>query len=378
MFSSLTDEINETVDRLSQDCDRALAITAAEEAIRTHEDRKRAKAEEKSKSGLLFQRKHSPSKFAYTIYMAEKLKDGIIDWINAGDDLDVRGDLQLHSTRRHGETCAWLFETEQFQRWRDDTSENVLWYNASPGSGKSVLSSTVIKHLVDRGLPTAYFFYSFSDFTKRQASSGPRALALQLLHILKTGIPDKVVELYQDEMAQHAKYLRMESLVNEVLCQLLKGCSLVYLVVDGLDECLEDEQMRDMLTTIVSAPVYGTVKWFFTSRSDVHIRRMMEQLKATTMSPSAATLSTEIRLFLTDGLQPIEQAANHVDAYVEHSEGSFLYSKFLLDALRGEGITCDDDLRKALHEFPKSLTDYYLRSLLTLCKRHEREQELVQ
>ncbi|OQE41742.1 hypothetical protein PENCOP_c004G00965 [Penicillium coprophilum] len=355
IVNSMTDEINATVERLSKDCARVLAITAAEEAILVHDDRKR---------GIMEQEK--------------KIKDGIFDWIEAGDDLDLRGYLQMCSERRHAETCEWLFDEPEFQRWRDDLITNVFWYNAPLGSGKTVLSSAVINHLTKKSLPTAYYFYSFSDFTLRKAITGPRALALQLLNIMKTGIPDSVVELYQSEMAQHARYIHIPSVAVDTVNCILKGCSLVYVIVDGLDECVDDQRMRDMFTKIVSAPAYGTTKWFFTSRNDENIRKMMKQLNAVTFTPNSSTLSADIKLFLSDGLQSIEGAANHIDYFVEkHIEGSFLYSKFLVDTLQGEGITCDDDISKALQEFPKSLTGYYIRTLLKLCERHEREQELV-
>ncbi|KAJ5207447.1 hypothetical protein N7472_003895 [Penicillium cf. griseofulvum] len=355
IVNSMTDEINLTVERLSKDCARVLAITAAEEAILVHDDRKRNAIEQDN-----------------------KMKDGIFDWIRAGDDLDLRGHLQMYSERRHAETCEWLFDEPEFQRWRDDLTTNVFWYNAPLGSGKTVLSSAVINHLAAKNLPTAYYFYSFSDFTLRKAITGPRALALQLLNIIKTGIPDTVVELYQSEMAQHARYMHIPSVAVDTVNRILKGCSLVYVIVDGLDECVDDQRMREMFTKIVSSPAYGTTKWFFTSRDDVNIRNMMEQLKAVTFSPSTSTLSADIKLFLSDGLQSIACAANHIDYFVEeHIEGSFLYSKFLVDTLQGEGITCDDDISKALEEFPKSLTGYYIRTLLKLCERPEREQELV-
>ncbi|CAI7657657.1 unnamed protein product [Penicillium glandicola] len=353
--SSMTDTVNNTVECLKRDCDRVLAITAAEEAVRVYDDRKRGVIEQET-----------------------KMKDAILDWIRAGDDLDLRGHLQMYSERRHGDTCEWLFDEPGFQRWRDDLTTNVFWYNAPLGSGKTVLSSAVINHLANKGLPTAYYFYSFSDPTLRKAMTGPRALALQLLRIIKTGIPDSVVELYQNEMAQHARQIHIPSVAVDIVHRILKGCGLVYVIVDGLDECVDDQRMREMFTKIVSAPVYGTTKWFFTSRNDENIRNMMKQLKAVTFTPSPSILSADIKLFLSDGLQSIEGAANHIDHYVEeHVEGSFLYSKFLVDTLQGEGITCDDDITKAFSEFPKSLTGYYIRTLLKLCERPEREQELV-
>ncbi|KAJ5159959.1 uncharacterized protein N7482_006963 [Penicillium canariense] len=354
IFRPLVAEMQGTVDSLRRDCARVEAIAQAEEAVRANEDRKRARAEQE-----------------------EKLKNGIRDWIAAGDDLEVRCDLQMHSERRHGTTCAWIFEDEKFQHWRDSTSDPVLWYNAPPGSGKTVLSSAVVKHLTERGLPMAYFFYSFSDFTKRKPLSGPKALALQLMNILKTGIPDRVIDLYREEITKNMRHMRLRDHAIEVLHEYLKQCPLVYIVVDGLDESLDDENMRYILSSIVRAPVYGTVKWFFTSRNEGQIQGIMKNLNAVFLSPTPSTLAAEIKLFLTSGLQPIAKSLEHVDDYVEYSEGSFLYSKFLLDTLRGKGVTCDRDIQEALHGFPQGLTGYYMRSLLRLAYRSPPERDLV-
>lgn len=206
------------------------------------------------------------------------------------------------------------------------------------------------------------------------------ALAIQLLHILRPFIPDRVVETYQDEMVRHAGYLRMPSVLTEVIQQLLNQCPLVYLVVDGLDECQEDENLprvRKLLTDIVSASTYGTAKWFFTSRPDIEIGEMMNKLQATTLSPSVPVLAAEIKMFLADGLHHIPSAMERIDCRVDYSEGSFLYAKFLLDTLLGKGVTCHDDIKRALREFPKDLTGYYIRSLLKLCERSIAEQHLV-
>jgi hypothetical protein len=102
----------------------------------------------------------SPSLHVFTnirIAPIEKLKNGIRDWISAGDDLDVRGDLQFHSERRHSTTCSWIFDDGKFQHWRESMSDPVLWYNAPSGSGKTILFSAVVKHLAEGGLPSAYF-----------------------------------------------------------------------------------------------------------------------------------------------------------------------------------------------------------------------------
>ena len=235
----------------------------------------------------------------------------------------------------------------------------------------------MIKHFEKQNLATAYFFYSFSDFTKRKSLTGLRALALQLLRILKTDIPDRVKELYQEEVALYSKTMTSPDLAIEVLHQLMNQCPLVYVVMDGLDECSDDREARRLFFDILSRSVYGTIKWFFTSRPDTQVQIMMDRLKSVTISPPVATIQAEIRSFLTEGLKGMTDIIDEVEDFVEHSDGSFLYSQFLLDTLHGEGVTCDDDIRRALNEFPKGLTEYYMRTLVKLCDKSDAERELV-
>ncbi|KAJ5106986.1 hypothetical protein N7456_003661 [Penicillium angulare] len=307
----------------------------------------------------------------------ERLREGIFNWISAGEDLDVRGDLQIHADRRHRNTCTWIFQEKDFQKWSDPNSPtHHLWYKAPPGSGKSVLSSAVIKHFEEKGLPTAYFFYSFNDSTKRNALAGLRSLAVQLLNILKSDIPDRVIEIYREEMARHAKKMRLPSLIMEVLHELLKQSPIVYLIVDGLDECMDDLKACELISTISSVPVYGTTKWFFTSREDGQIKSTMNQINALTISPLVSTIRADIHSFIADELETVTLNVD-IDDFVNHSEGSFLYSQYLVDTLRGEGITCDADFTRALEGFPRGLTGYYLRTLVKLCERSEWQQDLV-
>jgi hypothetical protein len=308
----------------------------------------------------------------------ENTKQGILNWIRAGENLDVREDFEIYIRRRHEQSCAWIFEDAKFQSWRDPLSNAVLWYNAPLGSGKTILSSTVVQHLKDRGFEGVYFFFSFSDPIRRNLMSGLRALAIQVIQHLKSGIPDMVVDVYEQEIANNVNVIR-NSLITKVLLNLLKQCSRIYLVVDGLDEIDADKDTLQIISDLVSSSVslcYGTVKWFFTSRDDGGIRRMMERLKTIELSPTPSIISQDIKGFLVDKL-PTENLTYPIDRLVKYCGNNFLYSRFLSETLSGEGVTCEDDIKDALETFPTSLAGYYLRSFLKICKKMPAEQDLV-
>ncbi|RFU78967.1 wd40 repeat-containing [Trichoderma arundinaceum] len=78
-------------------------------------------------------------------------------------------------------TCDWFFQEPEVEFWmRPTTKSRILWYNAPPASGKSVLSAFIISHLKDIGLQCQYFLFNYSDQRKRSVAGSLRAIALQL------------------------------------------------------------------------------------------------------------------------------------------------------------------------------------------------------
>lgn len=320
------------------------------------------------------------------------LRREIVEWIGASVDLDVRDDYESYLKRRHVETCEWLLNDERFQRWRDDISHsnNALWYKAPLGSGKTILSSAVIQHLKCLQYKSAYFFYSFSNPSRRNVLDGIRSLSFQLLTQTDKGVPDKLINLYKKEVLRFNRTTMRDGLAEQVLCMLLEQYSLIHIIVDGLDECINEKVMTERLSSVVntSTKLYGKIRWFFSSREDGQIGNMMTDLDAITISPSPSIISADIRTFLTTGLQNFNRPiclsddihhlhCDEIDDCVTLCDGNFLYSNFVMDTLKGHGITCDSDIQRTLQEFPRTLNAYYIRSLQKLYDKSILEQTLV-
>lgn len=61
-------------------------------------------------------------------------------------------------------TCHWFLKEPKVQSWLADTEASpVLWYNAPPASGKSVLSAFVVNHLRETQRKCQYFFFKYSE-----------------------------------------------------------------------------------------------------------------------------------------------------------------------------------------------------------------------
>ncbi|KAK6833360.1 hypothetical protein PG987_008054 [Apiospora arundinis] len=135
-------------------------------------------------------------------------------------------------------TCAWLLSHETFASWVNDTHDEpfVLWINGNAASGKSVLSSFVIDHLVHLGLSCSYFFIRYNDLKKRSPSFILRSLASQIAHKIPA-YASKIRQLEAAATELKTSHFRMiwQCLFKQTLFHLERK-EPVYFVIDGLDE----------------------------------------------------------------------------------------------------------------------------------------------
>ncbi|KFX99301.1 hypothetical protein V490_01847 [Pseudogymnoascus sp. VKM F-3557] len=135
-------------------------------------------------------------------------------------------------------TCEWILSHGGFIEWLEDTHYNprILWIHGNAASGKSILSSFVINHLVQLGHPCHYFFIRFADKTKRGLSMILRSLACQLAYSTPE-YADKLRQLEITSTALETADFRnlWQWLYQQSLFQLGLGTPL-YFVIDGVDE----------------------------------------------------------------------------------------------------------------------------------------------
>ncbi|KAH7309821.1 hypothetical protein B0I35DRAFT_440686 [Stachybotrys elegans] len=300
-------------------------------------------------------------------------KKNIRDWIlGSNAHVDVRTVLKEQLERRHNRTCSWFLSDERVVEWRDNAQDSLtLWYNASPGSGKTVLASAMIDHLLNRGAVVAWFFLSFNTVGRRDGMSCLRSIALQLLTIIET-VPDSLVDIYEEEMKHHAINLESIDTAVMVVHKLLAHCPHIYVVVDGVDECNEEMSFLQTLDALISLRTYGLVKWLITSRDHAAIRGCMERAKAAEIQPNNDAVLQDVKAYFAANLSLTSQTRIYIE-----EESNFLYARFLCETIRGQGLTCEAEINEALERFPHDLTTYYARSLERISQRSKSEQELA-
>ncbi|KAL8930490.1 MAG: hypothetical protein Q9208_000674 [Pyrenodesmia sp. 3 TL-2023] len=114
--------------------------------------------------------------------MSQALRVKFEEYLSVPESPD--GDYNFFRDRWTDGTCNWILSHQAFSGWLEDVQlrPRVLWIHGNAASGKSIVSSFVIDHLTQHGLPCHYFFVRFMDRKKRALSMILRSLACQLAH----------------------------------------------------------------------------------------------------------------------------------------------------------------------------------------------------
>ncbi|KAF9728326.1 vegetative incompatibility protein HET-E-1 [Paraphaeosphaeria minitans] len=109
----------------------------------------------------------------------------ICSWLSAPDP-----STNYHKAhkQRQAETGLWLLDGHKFTEWKERVGSR-LWLYGIPGCGKTVLSSTIIEHLLqqcngDTRTVTAYFYFDFNDTQKQDPDLMLRSLLTFVLLLL--------------------------------------------------------------------------------------------------------------------------------------------------------------------------------------------------
>jgi len=177
---------------------------------------------------------------------AQELAANVRLWLRAPD---ATIDYNNAHNKCHVGTGQWLTQGPSFTTWlqRDNS---FLWLYGFAGCGKSVLCSTVIQHAfryarsqTERAV--AFFFFTFNDESKQDASAVLRALLLQLCG----QVPDLETDLTRlKESYNHGT--PPVPILLEHLRQAVSRCRHVYILLDALDESPADKSRAEVLLVI--------------------------------------------------------------------------------------------------------------------------------
>jgi tetratricopeptide (TPR) repeat protein len=263
---------------------------------------------------------------------------------------------------------SWIPKLEPFTKWRRNKTHG-LWLTAAPGFGKSVLAAHAVQ-LLKAEHPEAAVLYFFCRRTNPQLNTWER-----LVHTLASQIVMSIPstqEYFQD--LQDRKYeCEDASLIFEtfIVAPLSKVDSQVFVVVDGIDECLFMEEdlphFNDKSSTILESLTKLQCQCLLTSRPMpiskgklslwLHHRLTTENLEDIRLFTSKRVCESTV---LQSGFERLGQHAETL--VVEKGQNNFLWVSTVLNLLDKPGLSTQE-FKDLLSDNPSKLNQAYIEVL---------------
>ncbi|KAJ7496262.1 hypothetical protein B0H11DRAFT_858116 [Mycena galericulata] len=293
---------------------------------------------------------------------SHRLEEVLGKWLEFPPDTkDRQHDLRkLH----HKATGRWLPRDGRFIKWK--ATPGALWIRGISGTGKSVLSSTVIEEITTtcpKRSTVAFFYFDFRN-ERQHLDIMLRSLIWQLsgrspspysaLHRLYETLGKGTIQ------PQHVH-------LQKVLEHLLSEFDRTYIVIDGLDECNKtDWQPLVQFIHSLCHPAKNAPHLLFTSQP---LEVFKKSFKDVTFIELGSKVSTsDIRSYICSEIPKIGNWAsddNYVndvtEQIVQKSSGMFCMAACLLIELCG--CSWDDEWEEIITALPADLFGIYTRFL---------------
>ena len=146
-------------------------------------------------------------------------------------------------------TCQWFLRAPEFAKWLGEP-KGTLFCPGIPGAGKTMVAAIAIDHLLhytrtqSSSIGVAYVYCNYQEQIEQDASSMLAAIVKQLVQ----GRPWALEPVERLHKKHH--HLGMKPKIEEIfsaLQEVIAKFSTVYLVIDALDECRDNDGTRSQL-----------------------------------------------------------------------------------------------------------------------------------
>ena len=254
-----------------------------------------------------------------------KQYESIVSWLktNETDQLAIIDSISSDATEYQG-TCAWILKNRKIVSWADERPDTpALWLKGSAGSGKSVLCTQLVNFL--RGTKTvACHFCSYLYDSSTMFEQVLKSLILQIVR--KDGDLVSCVFTHYILERKSSTSATLEQLLQKLLASMSNvpnQASYIWLVIDGLDECEKERQVRlvRLLNQLISKPVVPgstTCKVLFASRGPSEALERLRRKQIISLAEEKSSLDTAIRQYVGLRLDKMRPKLRQID--IQHSE----------------------------------------------------------
>ncbi|KIK55229.1 hypothetical protein GYMLUDRAFT_878838 [Collybiopsis luxurians FD-317 M1] len=306
-------------------------------------------------SGNAFQgASHFTIKHATFTAVSNDEKEKIQKWLNAPD---CTTNFQAADDQRTKGTGQWILNHPKYIQWKK--SPNALWIQGKAGSGKTILSTTIIRDL-KQAAPENVWYHYFDSRDNTGQKSKYRGFLLSLLHWAganSTGIHPALKTFFDKCSSQglSAPSPTVEDL-EMILKQVFKTLGGGYVVLDAMDEGSEPLKVLEWLENL---PEQFYI--LFTSRYSPEGSIAMRCLQIS-LDSRTAEIDDDIGIYLDQEIKKYNIKGDLRDEVIstlkEKAQGQFRWVDCQLRALEDCG-GIPGAVRDALVDLPEDLEQTY-------------------
>jgi hypothetical protein len=220
----------------------------------------------------------------------------IVAWLSAADPWTNHDSARQ---RHENLTGDWLLRSEQYQNWKLSTGRHI-WMYGKAGCGKTVLCSTAVEDIRDHcqqsvNTVCAFFYFSFSDEHKQSDADLLRSLVTQL------GSREPALSMLRQAYAKSSRTVPGLEELEKILLASIKSYDTVFLFLDALDECAEENDVRqgvlERIETLTSDALNLNI--FTTSRELTQIRESMDTSNFGGLRIATSAVDADIRTYVS-------------------------------------------------------------------------------
>ena len=207
----------------------------------------------------------------------------------------------------------------------------------------------------------AFYYFDFTNDVKTKTLSCLRSIVLQLAE--QTADTTSLQALQRTYAMGTPPIQEFLDVLKSILCKHVR----VYIVVDALDECTDQEELFDLLNSIRDWKLEG-LSILITSRDEPDIRECVHPAPEQEIRLRNSAIDNDLRLLVVETLQKDKKLQIWSDIFPEIEEaltsgahGMFRWVDCQLQTLRG--CPSRAEVRKALKNLPETLDKTYERML---------------
>lgn len=163
---------------------------------------------------------------------------GFLKKLSEMHHLDPEKQLTETLRKKSANTATWIWEHKTFVNWKDSPNHETLWLTGDPGSGKTVMSASIIEKLRDdfKGAGSKkplvlHFFFDGKATDKKDHLNVMRGLLYQILASkpsYATDVANRTSDGFPTSTLEKC---------TKIIHPLIKNIPEIFFILDAVDEC---------------------------------------------------------------------------------------------------------------------------------------------